>query len=106
MKDLHDHIIKYHRINCDIDEFDAKQKSTLNETYQDLFDKAQLQHEKELRNIDKSHGVALLREAAREVPEQLELLEEAKSAAVAGRYQEAKDFYCFVDATAHFGSTN
>lgn len=42
----------------------------------------------------------------REVPERLELLEEAKSAAVAGRYQEAKDFYCFVDATAHFGSTN
>lgn len=53
LKDLHDHIIKYHIINCDIDEFDAKQESTLKETYQDLFDKAQLQHEKELRNIDK-----------------------------------------------------
>jgi hypothetical protein len=55
-----------------------------------LYDKAQIQHEKELRNIDQSHGITLLRETEREVPEQIELLERAKAAAIVGQFSEAR----------------
>ena len=91
LKDLNDHINKYSNIRREIEDYNNKQESQLNLTYQELLDKAQVQHEKELRNIDKSHGVALLREAEREVPDQLTLLEQAKAAASAGRYEEARN---------------
>ena len=90
LKELYEHIIKYDRISKDIEESTAKTESELNQRYQEYFDQAQIQLEKELRNIDKSHEVALLREAEREVPEQIDLLERAKAAAVAGNYKEAK----------------
>lgn len=89
-KDLLDHIQKYNKIRNEINEYNQKTESQLNATYQDLIDKTQIQHGKELRSIDKSHGIALLREAEREVPNQIELLEQAKAAAVAGRYDDAR----------------
>lgn len=89
-KDLHDHIQKYNKIRNEINDYNQKTESQLNATYQDLIDKTQIQHAKELRSIDKSHGIALLREAEREVPNQIELLEQAKAAAVAGRYDDAR----------------
>lgn len=91
LKDLADHIDKYDRIRTEIVEFQITQQNQLGTTYQNLIDKAQEQHEKELKNIDKSHGVALLREAEREVPEQIELLEKAKAAANEGKYTEARN---------------
>lgn len=90
-KDLREHIQKYRKIRNEINEYNQKTESQLNATYQDLIDKTQIQHGKELRSIDKSHGIALLREAEREVPDQIELLEKAKAAAVAGRYDDARD---------------
>ncbi|OHT11508.1 hypothetical protein TRFO_19053 [Tritrichomonas foetus] len=91
IKDLNEHITKYENIRNDINEFNMKQESQLNATYQELIDKTVLQHEKELKNIDKSHSIALLREAEREVPDQIDLLEQAKAAAVAGRYEDARN---------------
>ena len=90
LKELYDHILKYDKISKDIDLSTAKTESELNQRYQEFFDQAQNQLDKELQNIDKSHEEALLREAEREVPEQIDLLERAKAAAVAGNYKEAK----------------
>jgi hypothetical protein len=90
LRDLHDQLDKLSLFHTDIDEYKHKQETQLNATYQELFDKAQVQHEKELRNIDRSHAISLLREAEREVPEQTDLLERAKAAAVAGNYTDAR----------------
>jgi hypothetical protein len=68
----------------------ASHEGRLRTTYQDLPDKTQVQHEQQLRNSDKSHRTTLIREAEREVPEQVELLEQAKAAAVVGQYSEAR----------------
>jgi hypothetical protein len=90
LRDLQDQLTKLGTLKFDISEYQSKQEAQLSAAYQDLFDKTQVQHEKELRNIDKSHGISLLREAEREVPEQTALLEQAKAAAIAGRYDEAR----------------
>jgi hypothetical protein len=90
LKDVESHIHKYSSIRSAVSAFQSNHESLLRATYQDLLDKAHLQHEKELRNIDSSHGISLIREAEREVSEQIELLEKAKTAAVIGQYSEAR----------------
>lgn len=91
LDDLEKHISKYNKISDEIALYNKKQENQLNQTYQTLLDKTQLQHAKELKSIDKSHAIALRREAEREVPEQIEILEQAKAAAVAGNYNEARN---------------
>lgn len=90
LKEIHRHVKKYDEINAGIDEHFNKQEKSLQLKYQELFNKAQIQFEKESDCIDESHGAALLREAEREVPEQFELLEQAKAAAAEGNYSSAK----------------
>jgi hypothetical protein len=90
LKDVQDQIAKYDEMRSDITQFQEKEEAHVNATYQDLFNKAEMQHEKELRDVDKSHGIALLRESEREIPAQLSLLEQAKAAAILGRFTDAR----------------
>ena len=90
LKELQRHIKKYAKVYSDIDEYAFQQENSLNLSFQGLFDKAQIQYEKESESIDSSHGTTLLREAEREVPEQMELLERAKQEATQGNYSEAR----------------
>jgi hypothetical protein len=90
LKEVQDQIAKYDGIRFDITQFQAKEEARLNAEHQDHFKKAQMQHEKELRDVDRSHGIALLRESEREIPAQLSLLEQAKAAAMSGRFGDAR----------------
>jgi hypothetical protein len=83
LKEVQDQIRKYNGIQSDIAQFQAREEAHVNTTYRDLFEKARIQHEMKLRDVDKSHGIALLRESERKIPAQLSLLEQAKAAAVA-----------------------
>jgi hypothetical protein len=47
---------------------------------------------KGLRNIDKSHGISLIREAEREVTEQIQLLEKSKAPLSSVNFQRPDGF--------------
>jgi hypothetical protein len=90
LKEVQDRIATYNGIRSNITDGQANEESRLNTTYRDLFDKARTRHEKELRDVDKSHGIAVLGESGRETPAQLSLLEQAKAAAMSGQFDDAR----------------
>lgn len=90
IRDVEAHILKYNAIENDIRKFESTQRTNLRQSYQGLLDCAQLQQEKELNSIDKSHANFLLKETSKEVPEQIDLLKQAKAAASAGQFPDAK----------------
>ena len=90
MKEVIEHVNKYKDIRAEIQTFQKKQEAHIASTYQSIFEKTQLQHDKEMKYITRAHESALMREAEREVTEQMDLLEKSKAAAVTGDYEEAK----------------
>lgn len=84
------HYYRYIGTRREISDFQSAQEFQINNMFQGIYDKTQLLHDKEQKSIDKSHATALHREAEREVPEQIDLLEAAKLAAMERNYTEAK----------------
>ena len=90
MKEINELISKYLKNKKDINEFKFQNENLISSKFQELYDKTIIQHEKELKSLEKSHYISLIREAEREVPDQFDLLEKAKFSANEGKYQEAK----------------
>lgn len=90
MKELYEHLSKFKSMRDEMQGSNNKEEAMIEAQYQASVAKMKQQHEKELRNIDKAHSTSLLREAEREVPEQFDILEKSKEAAMSGDYARAR----------------
>ncbi|KAH0794371.1 hypothetical protein GPJ56_001664 [Histomonas meleagridis] len=89
-KELATVIARYLKLENDVVVYKDKKEISINKTYQELLRKTKIKQEKELKDLEKSHMAGMLREAEREVPEQIDLLEKSKEAATEGDYELAR----------------
>lgn len=74
----------------DLAEEKRKSDVRLYTKYQVLFQETQDDHIKQLMDLEKDRGITLLEESEREIPEQIELLNQAKKEAFLSRFEKAK----------------
>ena len=93
----HETIRDLQRIQCshkkileDLAEEKRKADVRLYTKYQVLFQETQDDHIKQLMDLERDRGITLLEESEREIPEQIELLNQAKKEAFLSRFEKAK----------------
>ena len=90
IKELTTLISRYLKLESDVFVYKDKKEISINKMYQELLRKTKVKQEKEIKELEKAHMAGMLREAEREVPEQIDLLEKSKEAAIEGDYELAR----------------